>query len=398
SSDLGELRQDSIDFGMGSEDLIITDTPESKNTAVFAEFSVPIFGKNNAVPFVEGLTLVVALRYDDYSIEGPFDGIDQPDTKRSFDAFTNRLGVSWNVTESLKFRASRGETFQAPILQNLFEPVSPLDPFFVQPVLDPFAPGGETLIFAPIRLGGNPNLQPQEATNYTVGFDYTPEAVSGLSVSVTWTRINFTNIVGNPQDLFPDGDFTGLVALSEFVPDIVVRDANGNITELALTQQNLSGLKTEALDFDIRYEFETSFGRFRPGILATRTLKYEQEGIQGTPLPTVDLLSTDRGPVKWNLNGFVDWSSGNWSANTTVQYTGGYTNTDPFAVRTDVDSYTTVDLQVNYNIDKWDTRVSVGAENVFDADFPFFDNARGVDSSRVDLRRRVVFIEATKEF
>ena len=63
-----------------------------------------------------------------------------------------------------------------------------------------------------------------------------------------------------------------------------------------------------------------------------------------------------------------------------------------------MDGYTTVDLQASYVLPESGWRITAGVQNIFDADFPFFDAYSGVDSSKVDFRRRVAFVDISKEF
>ena len=82
----------------------------------------------------------------------------------------------------------------------------------------------------------------------------------------------------------------------------------------------------------------------------------------------------------------------------TLNYESGYTNTNAGVAKTDVDGYTTIDVQGSYVLPETDWRFSAGIQNLFDADFPFFDSYRGVDSAHVDFRRRIIFVDVVREF
>ena len=64
-----------------------------------------------------------------------------------------------------------------------------------------------------------------------------------------------------------------------------------------------------------------------------------------------------------------------------------------------VDSRTTVDLTGTYRFDNGIT-ARAGGRNIFNADFPFMVGYQGrpFDTSRVDLRGRVLFVEVTYDF
>ena len=97
-------------------------------------------------------------------------------------------------------------------------------------------------------------------------------------------------------------------------------------------------------------------------------------------------------------NVYLDWDWRNWQGSLTVRHSSDYENTDEQAVRRDVSSYTTVDVQGTYHLYDAGWRFTLGVENLFDKDFPFIDNFQGVDSSRVDFRRRVFVLDVVKEF
>ena len=108
-------------------------------------------------------------------------------------------------------------------------------------------------------------------------------------------------------------------------------------------------------------------------------------------------------PADLRLRGSVGYQIGGFNANLFVNHTGDYENTAS-AVQDTVEAYTTVDLQFGYQPDLtgWldGVRFSVGANNLFNADFPFVDDAArlGVDTERVDVRGRVVYFRVSIGF
>jgi len=79
-------------------------------------------------------------------------------------------------------------------------------------------------------------------------------------------------------------------------------------------------------------------------------------------------------------------------------HSDSYFVTDPQALVRTVNGYTTADLQLVYQQKENGLRVTAGVQNAFDAEFPFADTQFGVASERVDFRRRVAFLELSKEF
>ena len=67
-------------------------------------------------------------------------------------------------------------------------------------------------------------------------------------------------------------------------------------------------------------------------------------------------------------------------------------------LRPNVGSYTTFDVQATYAMPDSGWELKLGVQNLTDADFPFVDNRTGVDNTRVDFRRRVVYVNVNKAF
>ena len=372
--------------------------PASENTAWFFELSAPIIGDANSRPGIHRLTLYAAGRYDEYEIEGPIEGVLQPSSTGNYDDFVTKLGMVYYPVEDLKLRATWGQAFVAASLVELFAPkrelthISLFDPF------NPIENGGpfSRVIPRTVWVGsGNPDLQPQTSETTTLGFEFTPAGMPGLSLSATYSKTEFEGLIGNIRTVLGNPPVYALENWQLF-PDLVRRDANGVLTYLSYQSFNLSARTSEAVDFAARYAFDTTLGEFAAGILGTRTLKLET-----VPVPGVDPVQqegTHQGPVELKGSAYVDWSLGSWGANLTINRAGSYENITPGVTRTDVDGYTSVDLQGTYSRPESGWRITAGVQNIFDADFPFFDSYAGVDSSHVDFRRRVAFVDISKEF
>ena len=404
-----ERRTDTLDFedfSLNPFTFTTPDAPEivpkSENTAWFFELSLPIVGEANARPGLQALTLHVAGRDDSYKISGPFDGPTQPERTKQIGSFVPQLGIAWHPVERMKLRATWSEAFQAPTLPELFQPPRMFNPphtppFF--PTFDPLNPesnGGRFRpVFAVVVFGGNPNLVEQTSETYTLGFDWTPAAVEGLRISATWSKTEFEGLIGSLQTAL---GFPPIYALEnwEQFPGLVERDANGILTLVSYASANLAARTSEAIDLEARYRFETDWGDFGLGFNLARTLALETTPVAGAN-PVVQ-HGTQNGPPKLRGNAYLDWTAGVWSASLTVKHKGSYRNTEDGARRTDVNGYTTLDLRGERSVEPWGLRVTVGIDNLLDADFPFVDNRYGINSRDVDFRRRVTFVKVVKEF
>ena len=398
-----ETRTDTLDFDSfllnpftfrvpGAPEIV----PESKNTAMFAELSVPLIGTSNSRANIHALTFYAAGRYDKYEIDGPFDGILQPSSSRTFDDFVSKLGVVYYPTENLKLRGTWGQAFLAATLPELFAPKNEYTFFRFLDPLNPIENGGPFASIFPLTvLGGNPDLQPQTSNTTTLGFEYSSVDIEGLTVSASWIKTEFEDILGTLSGIFGWPPAYAFENWQQF-PNHVQRDADGILTYVSMQWDNFSAKTSEALDFDVRYTFNTEYGEIAAGVLGTYTLSLETE-----PGPGVDPVAqegTNQGPVDLKGSAFLDWTRGQWNGNVTINFESGYTNTNAGVSVTEVDGYTTIDLQGSYMLADSDWRISGGVQNIFDADFPFFDSYRGVDSAHVDFRRRVIFFDIVKEF
>jgi iron complex outermembrane receptor protein len=146
--------------------------------SLFGEVLVPIFGEGNRTGGMYALELSGSLRYDDYSDVG---GTTNP-----------KIGITWRPVQSLTLRGNYGTSFHAPSLADLGNStdsrvqVIPFSPFRAANS-SPFDILRPTIAIA----GGNANLKPETADTWSLGFDFTPEAIQGLVASATYYNVKF---------------------------------------------------------------------------------------------------------------------------------------------------------------------------------------------------------------
>ncbi len=142
----------------------------------FGELFIPVFGEDNAVAGLHRLDISVSARYDHYS---------------DFGQTTNpKVGVNWAPFEGFTLRGSYGTSFHAPPLPDLFGPDTRAG----------YGTGGLTPAGLATRTGsifiagGNPDLDAETATTWSLGLDIAPPAISGLRASATYCNIKFKDI------------------------------------------------------------------------------------------------------------------------------------------------------------------------------------------------------------
>ncbi|ALJ16611.1 TonB-dependent receptor [Sphingopyxis macrogoltabida] len=164
---------------------------------LFGEISVPLVSGLNDAPWLHALTLSAAARYDSYKLAG--------------DVLTPRLGLVYSPSAAVDFKASWGRSFKAPRLSDQFERAGGIlfPPSFF---LGSNAPPGSTAL---ILAGGSRDLRPERATTQSWSVDIHPESVPGLSVELSYFRINYRDRV-----LAPIGNYSD--SLNAIYSDVVI--------------------------------------------------------------------------------------------------------------------------------------------------------------------------------
>lgn len=370
---------------------------QSRNQeSAFAELLVPVFGSGNAVAGARRLDLSAAVRYDDYSDVG--------------DTTNPKFGVNWSPLEGLLLRASYGKSFRAPGLQDL-----PLlrtgAGLTVVTWTDPLSPTG-TSVGLTINAG-NPNLEPEKATTYSMSAEFSPIALPGLRVQGTYFSIEYTDVIGfpprNTQSLL-DPNYAFAVtrnpseALIQSYLDQGFTIAGVRPPVVAFlydgSAQNMGSIETKGLDLDASYTFDTDVGELRFGTNATYLLDYDFAVTQlATPLDQIGLINY---PVELRGQAFAGWSFNGFSTELLLNYMDGYEN-NLVAPTQGIDSWTTLDLHVGYafaNASGWlsDVSIAVDATNVLDEDPPFVDIQGGFDPGQASALGRFISLSLSKTF
>ncbi len=138
------------------------------------------------MPLIQSFDLNMAGRYTDYSVSGSVQ--------------TWKIGFNWNVVDSLRFRGTTSIDIRAPTLNDLFQPATLTQNVFNGDLHIPI-PGTSPQQYASYTTTystqGNPALVPEVARTYTVGAVWTPDFISGLTMSLDYYRIHLANAIGS---------------------------------------------------------------------------------------------------------------------------------------------------------------------------------------------------------
>jgi len=211
------------------------------------ETEVPVL-KN--LPLVQAFDLNLAGRYTNYSVSGPVQ--------------TWKVGFNWNVIPSLRFRGTTSIDIRAPTLDDLFRPATILENVFTDLHVD--LPDGShyagTTAFSSL---GNPNLVPEVARTYTVGAAWTPQFISGLTVSLDYFRIHLANAIGQIapsttiQSICEASGGTSIYCANYQRPlPFNDRTIANFATRLLTFNLNTASTQTEGWDFEANYAWQMS--------------------------------------------------------------------------------------------------------------------------------------------
>jgi iron complex outermembrane receptor protein len=381
----------------------VTAVPENLErdiTSVYGELFIPIFGQGNAAPFMHSLALSISGRYDDYS---DFGSTSNP-----------KIGVNWEPVEGVTLRGSYGTSFRAPGLRQVGATVGAYYLSAADSAVfanDPTRGGAQ--VATVYLLGGNSNLQPEEADTYSLGISVNPVALPDLRASLTYYSVEYTDVIGTPTAamVFTDPTFTSivyrnpspvqlaaLVALGAPVNLPTPLPAIGNVLDLRLN--NFGIRETDGLDFDVNYRWTTGFGSVFADLAGNYVLNFDSQLSPGSPVTdglrlgvprwtARATLGVDMGAV--SLFGFVNHRAGNRNNFTTP------TGVDSYKA----DGYTTVDLRASWTLpDSGWTKgavIAVQVNNLFDQEPPFFPATDGIGGTYNPIGRFVA-INLRKSF
>ncbi|HEY0649462.1 TonB-dependent receptor plug domain-containing protein [Phenylobacterium sp.] len=230
---------------------------------VFAESRIPLV---QDAPFAKNLTLELAFRYSDYST------IDTTETYK--------IAGDWEPIDGLRIRGGYNRAVRAPHVLELFAPRNVLldgtqDPCAGLAASDPLvarcaqAFGLTTAQVLAIEanpanqynglLGGNPDLDPETADTYTVGFVWQPSFLPGLNVSVDYFDIKVKDFISG---IGADTIINRCVqTLDPFFCGLVQRDGAGSIWLsnqgfVVDTTLNTGSLSTTGFDVNLGYRMD----------------------------------------------------------------------------------------------------------------------------------------------
>lgn len=377
--------------------------------SAYVEFAVPVVSPEMNIPLVRSLDFQLAGRYEHYSDFG--------------DVAKPKIAMAWDLVEGVRVRGSYSEGFRAPNLEQTnaaqYGRLSTNNDYIrceadlrlgrITNFNQCSQPASASLL-----VSGNPELQPEESTNQSIGLVlqpwFIPEQFGRFTFTLDRWKIEQEKIVGL------------LGAQSNVVLDylnILNGTRNDNVNRAAVTADDIaffqgSGITpvgqivsvedqfinllpqtVEGLDIGLQWRLRgTPWGNFRASVNAAHLTKFDRspgplveslfaarEAGQinaNTPLPISQTLLARNGRPEWRVTGSFTWSQGPWQVGAFTQYNSAVTETGFLSAQGDpwqVDSQITGNMYGQYEFGNnagfaSGTTVRLGARNITDEQPP----------------------------
>ena len=368
---------------------------------VFGELSVPILADTY---LAKRLSVELAARYSDYSTAGA--------------ETTYKMGLTWNVNDSLMLRAVRSTAFRAPVITELFggtngENLRTIDPCenatgtiaancLAAGVPADFVQDGTTILTS---VGGNPRLEPETADTTTVGIVWQPEFLDGFSATIDYFNIKIDEAITsvNGSDMLRLC-YEDPIGNAKFCDTFTRHPVTHQVNELNQRPVNAAVETVSGIDLNTAYKF-TLFGlSSRATLDITRLLKHESTPFKGQPtIDKVGFITEDQGSyTEWRSNFSYSVMTDDWSASYSLRYIGSaddVNGSDFDPLGKSVGSVTYSDVSASWYYSDALT-LSLGVDNIFDKKAPYLTswNDANTDVMTYDLLGRRGFIRATYQF
>ncbi len=391
-----------------------------------------------AVPVLDRLELQAALRYEYFDALGD-------------DTLDPKITALWRARDDLTLRASWGTSFRVGSLLQRFGQSTQLlniaDPQF----------SGTSLAFRPIITSGNPQLSPEEATVWNIGFSFAPDdgPLANLRIDFDYFNYDYDNLltregfeelltrdiaarcpdglndVGDPDapqacglQTDEDGQQIGVATIGEGIPEVVRGDDLG-LLRIENSFINAQELEVNGIDFTVGYTlFTDGFGSFSPQVNGSWMRTYDLTNVVGETIDGVGSRNfgnaVGRSLPEWRLNASLGWNIGRHSAFVMARYIDSYTDDQPAdpagnvgsLLRANqlgidpqnrtVSSQTTWDAQYSFELpaigfQAEGSRISVGGINIFNKRPPRLNFDGGFDPFVHDPRGAIWYARYTMQ-
>jgi outer membrane receptor protein involved in Fe transport len=111
-----------------------------------------------------------------------------------------------------------------------------------------------------VQAGGNPNVEPEQLRSWSVGLEYKPSLVSGLTVQVDYINVTKKHEIAIPTEV-AYSDFPLFVSTyGGGIQSLTADNPFGASLWLDLTARNIAEAESRALEGTIRYQWQSAHG------------------------------------------------------------------------------------------------------------------------------------------
>lgn len=404
-------------------------------TELFAEARIPLV---EGAPYAEELILDTAYRYSDYDYGEYID--------------TWAVGLNWAINPEVRLRGSVQRAVRAPTVHDLFLPQRfKLFSMAADPCAGEIKDGKSALGYTfeecqrtgvteeqwgniqnspagqyNAKVGGNPELNPEEAKTWTAGIVWTPGFADGLSLTIDYYKIEIEEGIG-----YVGANYTLAQCLENgILCDKVVRGISGDLwvgsnsqgvecagrraggnTELnlsnclsghlRLTRDNLAIEKSNGVDVGLDFALDLGLqGELRFHNVLTHINALNFQAVDGAPVtrcagqrycgPVPDLQNRLR--VTWDTPWAVT-ASAMWRHTSAVKGSGRF--------NVNIPKMDYVDLAAVWQVTD-QAKIYAGINNLTDREPPIVGNSTGTNGNTFpglyDALGRYLFMGASMEF
>ncbi|MGC3982160.1 MAG: TonB-dependent receptor [Steroidobacteraceae bacterium] len=252
----------------------------------FVEVGIPML---RDVTAVKALDFNAAVRRTDYKLSGAVS--------------TWKAGVTYEIVDGLRLRATQSRDIRAPNLQELYFVGGSISTSLTNNIPGTFGFGNSG---TSITAGtGNPALLPEKADTFTTGVTVEPSsgALAGFRGAVDYYRIKVNGAITRPSTAQTQNICSALLAAgATSCPGITFSNTGNGIASLYNMSQNLNALKVDGIDIELGYRLASlpfgMPGAFEVRALANRTFHNQQVLLTGT----FENAGSMNGVPKWNGN------------------------------------------------------------------------------------------------
>lgn len=403
--------------------------------SAYAELAIPLVSPEMNIPFVNRVEVQLAGRAEDYSDVG---SVAKP-----------KVAAAWDIIPGFRLRGSWSQGFKAPNLEQInVSQVSRTnnrqDYYFCEADLrarriTSFTQCTQSRTTRAVRAG-NPDLKPETSESLSYGIVFQPEFIppefGRLIVTADVWKIKQKGIVG----LFGEGNAVILDYLMRLqgssnpavhrlapTPDNIAVFAGTGLTPVGFVDYaddkyvNQLPQVAQGVDVGVNYRLNTEgFGDFTVDVNVARLDKLYQsptEGLAaliaaraagqinaGTIITGGQDIVGQNGTPEWRGTGSVNWRFNNFTANWFTTYTGEFYST---ALTYAAGGFYKVphtwvhNVSLSYTFEEGnryvkDTRILIGARNVFDKDPPLVSD--GYQASVYNPYGRYLYFNIRKSF